>query len=63
MCLWIRAIVIKGNQGLFVLNIQNVMNKNTFSYAYMIDSTFLIYSYNLWHARLGHMSLSYVKNM
>ncbi|OMO54671.1 Integrase, catalytic core [Corchorus capsularis] len=54
------VLVGKGycNQGLFVLNIVNViMNGNASSSAYMVDSM------DLWHARLGHVSISYIKKM
>lgn len=42
------------NRGLFVLN---VINENTSTAAYLIDS------FDLWHARLGHVKLSYIKKM
>ena len=43
------------NQGLFILNILNVANGNaSTSFAYMVDSI------DLWHARLGHVNMSYV---
>ncbi|XP_071912215.1 uncharacterized protein [Coffea arabica] len=45
------------NQGLFVLNISNVINENASSSAYIIDSI------SLWHARLGHVNMSYIKKM
>ncbi|XP_071940012.1 uncharacterized protein [Coffea arabica] len=45
------------NQGLFVLNIANVINENASSSAYIIDSI------SLWHARLGHVNMSYIKKM
>ena len=32
------------------------MNENASSFAYMIDSM------NMWHARLGHVSISYFKD-
>lgn len=44
------------NQGLFVLNISDVINENASS-AYLIDS------YDVWHARLGHVSIGYIKKM
>ena len=43
------------NQGLFVLSISKVMNGNSSSSAYLIDS------YNVCHARLGHVSSGYIK--
>ena len=45
------------NQGLFVLNIDNVMNENAFSSVYLLDSI------DMWHARLGHVSICYIKKM
>ena len=44
------------NQGLFVLSIFEVMNE-TSSSAYLVDS------YNVCHARLGHVSSGYIKKM
>ena len=44
------------NQGLFVLSIYEVMN-GTSSSAYLVDS------YDVWHARLGHVSSEYIKKM
>ena len=38
------------NQGLFVLSISEVINGNASSFAYLVDS------YDIWHARLGHVS-------
>ena len=45
------------NQGFFVLSIYEVMNENSFSSAYLVDS------YNVWHARLGHVSSGYIKKI
>ena len=45
------------NQGLYVLNISEIMNENASSSSYLLDS------FDLWHARLGHVSLSYLKKM
>ena len=45
------------NQGLFVLSISEVMNENAYSSAYLVDS------YDIWHARLGHVSSVYIKKM
>jgi hypothetical protein len=45
------------NHGLFVLNVAENMNENASSSAYLLDS------YDLWHARLGHVSQSYLKKM
>jgi len=46
------------NKGLFVLNVAQIVNKNNaFSSAYLIDS------YDIWYARLGHVSISYIKKM
>ena len=44
------------NQGLFVLSISEAMTI-TFSSAYLINS------YDVWHARLGHVSSGYIKKM
>ena len=43
------------NHVLFVLNIANEMNENASSSTYLPDFI------DLWHARLGHVSLSYLK--
>ena len=45
------------NQGLFVLNVFNVLNENASTSAYLIDS------FDLWHMRLGHVNNSYVMKM
>ena len=45
------------NQGLFVLSISEVINRNAYSSAYLVDS------YDIWHARLGHVSSVYIKKM
>ena len=45
------------NQGLFVLSIYEVMNENASSSAYLVDL------YDIWHARLGHVSSGYIKKM
>ena len=46
------------DQGLFVLSIDKVINKNgSFSCAYLVDSI------NIWHGRLGHVNLGYIKKM
>jgi len=44
------------NQGLFVLNISKIINESCSS-AYIVDS------YDMWHARLGHVSSSYVMKL
>jgi len=44
------------DQGLFVLNISEVMNESESS-AYIVDS------YDIWHARLGHVNSSYVMKL
>ena len=44
------------NKGLFVLSISEVMNGTS-------SSTYLIDSYDVWHARLGHVSSGYIKKM
>ena len=45
------------NQGPFVLNISNVTIKSASSLAYIVDWI------SLWHARLGHFNVSYIKKM
>ena len=45
------------NQGLFVLSIVEIMNENVSSSTYLIDS------YSIWHARLGHIIDGYIKKM
>ena len=44
-------------QGLFMLSIYEVMNENPSSSTYLVDS------YDIWHARLGHVSSGYIKKM
>jgi len=44
------------DQGLFVLNISEIMNESEYS-AYIFDS------YDIWHARLGHVNSSYVMKL
>jgi len=43
------------NQGLFVLNISDVINGNVATSAYMVES--------IWHTRLGHVNVAYIKKM
>ena len=46
------------DEGLFVLNIDQVINKNgSSSCPYLVDSI------DVWHARLGHVNLGYIKKM
>jgi len=45
------------NHGLFGLDVDNEMNKNPSSFAYLLDFI------GLWHARLEHVSLSYLKKL
>ena len=40
-----------------MLSISEVMNENASSSAYLVDS------YDIWHARLGHVSSGYIKKM
>ena len=40
-----------------MLSISKVMNENASSSAYLVDS------YDIWHARLGHVSSGYIKKM
>ena len=47
------------NKGLFMLNVYDIINNNASSsfFAYIVDS------YDIWHARLGHVNFSYMKKM
>ena len=46
------------NQGLFMLNIYDIINNNaSSSSAYIVDSC------DIWHGRLGHVDFSYMKKM
>ena len=45
------------DQALFVLNVSEVINENASSSAYLIDS------YDIWHARLGHANPTYVMKL
>ena len=45
------------DQGLFVLNVSEVINENASSSAYLIDS------YDIWHARLGYVHPTYVMKL
>ena len=45
------------NQRLYVLKFFEIMNESASSFAYLFDSV------DLWHARLGHVTLSYLKKM
>ena len=45
------------NQSLFLLNALEIINNNTFSSAYLVNS------YDLWHGRLGHVNYPYIKKM
>lgn len=46
------------NQGLFLLNVSEVINGNaSTSSAYLVDSV------DLWHGRLGHVNFTYIKKM
>ena len=55
----INIFVGKGfcNQGLFLLSISEIINGNASSSAYLVDF------YDIWHAKLGHMSSGYIKKM
>ena len=52
------AFVRKGycNQGLFMLNVSNIINNNASS-----SSTYIVDSCDIWHGRLGHVNFSYMK--
>lgn len=45
------------NQELFILNVFNVINNGNAS----TFSAYIVESYNLWHARLGHVSVPYIQ--
>jgi hypothetical protein len=45
------------DQSLLVLNVANTINVNSSSCAYMVDSI------SIWHDRLGHVNLGYIKKM
>ena len=45
------------DQGLFVLYVSEVINEKTSSSTYLIDS------YYIWHARLGHVNPTYVMKL
>jgi hypothetical protein len=45
------------DQGLFVLNVASTINENSSFCAYLVDSI------NIWHGRLGHVNLGYIKKM
>ena len=46
------------NQGLFMLNVYDIINNNASSFsAYIVDSC------DIWHGRLGHVNFSYMKKM
>ena len=40
-----------------MLSIYEIMNENSSSSSYLVDS------YYVWHARLGHVSSGYIKKM
>lgn len=44
-------------QGLFVLNISEIVNYKASSFAYLVDS------YDIWHARLWYVNSSYVNKL
>ena len=46
------------NQGLFMLNVFYIINNNASS-----SSAYIVYSYDIWHDRLGHVNFSYMKKM
>ena len=46
------------NQGLFILNVYDIINNNaSSSSAYIVDSS------DIWHGRLGHVNFLYMKKM
>ena len=46
------------NQGLFMLNVYDIINNNTSSF-----STCIVDSCDIWHGRLGHVNFSYMKKI
>ena len=46
------------NQGLFMLNVSEILNNKASS-----SSTYIVVSCNIWHGRLGHVNFSYIKKM
>ena len=54
------AFVGKGydDEGLFVLNVGQVINENGSS-----SCAYLVVSIDVWHGRLGHVNLGYIKKM
>ena len=54
------AFVGKGycNKGLFMLNVNDIINNNAFS-----SFACIVYSYDICHGNLGHVNFSYMKKM
>ena len=54
------AFVRKGycNQGLFMLNVLEILNNKTSSYF-----IYIVVSCDVWHGRLGHANFSYIKKI
>ena len=51
-------VTLTKNEGLFVLNVDEVINeKGSSSCAYLVDSI------DVWHGRLGHVNLGYIKKI
>ena len=46
------------NQGLFMLNVYDIINNNASS-----SSTYIVDYCDIWHDRLGHVNFSYMKKM
>ena len=46
------------DEGLFVLNVDQVINENGSS-----SCAYLVVSIDVWHGRLGHVNLGYIKKM
>ena len=46
------------NQGLFMLNISEILNNKT-----SLSSAYIVVSCDVWHDRLGHVNFSYIKKM
>ena len=54
------AFVGKGycNQGLFMLNVSEILNNKASS-----SSAYIVVSCDVWHGRLGHENFSYIKKL
>ena len=46
------------NQGLFMLNVSQILNNKASS-----SSAYIVVSCDVWHGRLGHENFSYIKKL